>query len=348
MPAYISRSAIAERQRGRVSMTTPTNAEVLRRYIRRGLSLIRVANGMTADTFGQLASLSVELRAALAEHSIPPSGRLQQAAVVREIEALILSRYARITATQIAGLRELTTLEAAFAQRASAYAAAPSRETLARAMTGMLFSGAPMEAHWQREAQNIAFRVGSEMRVGWNAGDDATTLRGRVLGQGRPGAERGGVMQGARDNARRLTHTGTQRASQIGRAATHRANGANAFRWVGVLDSRICPNCGMRNGKLYTLDGEPIGHSVAMVQEPPLHFFCRCMLVPERHKGGTPEDSGPRGESFETYLNSLSADEQSKILGAGRAELYREGKITLHDLIGQNGLVLPLRALKGD
>jgi SPP1 gp7 family putative phage head morphogenesis protein len=324
----------------------PTNAEVLRRYIRRGLTLIRVSNGLTADVLGELRGLSVDISAALAAHAIPPTGRLQQLAVIREFESLIVSRYAKIATAQASAARQIATAEAMFAQRASAYAMAPSRETLARAMTALIFSGAPLESHWNREAQNVAFRIGSEVRIGWSAGDDVRTMQQRVIGVGKRGAERGGVMQGAREGGRRVVDSTVQKAAHVGRSATYRANGANAIRWQAVLDARTCPDCGMRAGKLYTLDGEPIGHSVPMVQEPPLHFFCRCMLVPERHPKGTPADSGAKGDSFENYLASLSAAEQAEILGAGRAELYREGKITLQDLIGQTGMVLPLRALR--
>jgi SPP1 gp7 family putative phage head morphogenesis protein len=327
-------------------MKEPTNNQLLRLYIRRSLLLIRIANGMSAENNRELRALSAKISAQLAEHSIPPRGRLQRAAVVREVESTIVQTYSRISTIQIQALREVTAAEAAFVQRVGAYANAPTKQTLARAAASMLFAGAPVEAHWSAEAQRVGFRIGSEMRIGWQAGDDFKTLRDRVIGSGRPGQERGGVMQGARDNARRITDTGTQRAAMVGRAEVHRANGVQALRWYAILDEKVCPNCGMRAGKLYTVDGEPIGHDVPMIQEPPFHFWCRCMLIPEKYDGPVPNNSGEDGESFDSFLSSLSQKEQGEVLGVGRAEMWRDGQISLGDLIGQNGLVLPLSALR--
>lgn len=322
----------------------PTNAELLRAYTARGLQLIRVGNGLDSAAQKELTALALAIRRLLAETPPATAGTRALTAMLGDIEASIIARYAEISAAQIASQIELAGIEAEFARRVGNYANAPSRQALARAMSSMLFLGNTPQANWDHAAQQLAFRVGAAVRDAAATGADEAVVRAQVLGTGP--TNRGGLIEGARREASRLTDAGVQSSAGIGRAATWRANGVNAVRWHAILDPKVCPDCGMRAGKLYTLDAEPIGHSVPMVREPPLHWNCRCMLVAQKFKGGVPDDSGPEGESFARYLESLSEDEQDALLGKGRAKLWRSGTITLRDLIGQGGQVMTVGELR--
>lgn len=321
-----------------------TNAELLRRYTARGLQLIRVSNGLDAAAQKELTALAVAIRQLLAATPPATAGTRALASMLGDIEAAIIARYAEISAAQIASHVELAGIEAEFARRVGSYANAPSRAALARAMSSMLFLGNSPQSNWDHAAQQLAFRVGAAMRDAAATGADESVVRAQVLGTGP--TNRGGLLEGARREASRLTDAGVQSAAGIGRAEAWRANGVNAVRWHAILDPKVCPDCGMRAGKLYTLDAEPIGHSVPLVREPPLHWNCRCMLVPQKFKGGVPDDSGPEGESFARYLESLTDDEQAALLGKGRAQLWRSGTITLRDLIGQGGQVMSVGDLR--
>jgi hypothetical protein len=50
--------------------------------------------------------------------------------------------------------------------------------------------------------------------------------------------------------------------------------------------------------------------------------------------------------TFDEWLSSKSKAFQDELLGPGRADLWRAGKITLSELLDQNGRPLPLAVLK--
>lgn len=328
----------------------PTNAELLRAYTARGLQLIRVGNGLDAAAQKELTALAADIRRLLAEIT-PGSAGGAVDAVLGEIEARVVARYAEIIAAQAKSLADLSVVEAEFARRAGAYANAPSRKALAQAMSSMLILGNTHQGTLENAAQQLTFRVSAAVRDAYANGAQGwvdtvdSIVRQRVLGTGP--RNNGGILEGARREITKITDAGVQSAAGIGRAEAWRANGVNAVRWHAILDPKVCPDCGMRAGKLYTLDAEPIGHSVPLMREPPAHWNCRCMLVAQKFKNGIPDDSGPEGESFAKYLESLSEDEQDALLGKGRAKLWRSGTITLRDLIGQGGQVMTVGELRG-
>lgn len=319
----------------------PTNAATLRAYTARGLALIRLSNRLDADAQAELARLAAEIRRLLGSVSVAEAGRREAASLAGELEARIIARFGEIGAAQAIALRELVGVEAAFARRVADYAREPSRAALARAAAAMLFLGATPEQHWSHAGQQIGFRVASAWRNAVATGGDDAALRALVLGTGHD--NRGGILERARREASRLTDAGVIGASRIGRGEAMRANGVDAVMWHAILDGKQCADCGMRAGLLYTLDGDPIGHDVPLVAEPPFHHGCRCMLVPQQYPGDPPTESEGR---FESYLESLTDAEQDEQLGVGRAQLWRDGKITLRDLIGQSGRVLTLGDLR--
>ena len=50
--------------------------------------------------------------------------------------------------------------------------------------------------------------------------------------------------------------------------------------------------------------------------------------------------------NYEQWLASRSATQQDKILGAGKAQLWRDGKITVRDLLDQSGRPMTLDQLQ--
>lgn len=106
-------------------------------------------------------------------------------------------------------------------------------------------------------------------------------------------------------------------------------------KWVGMLDGRMCAICGEKHGKVWQ-DGEPVGHNVPLNRKPPVHYRCRCFLMP---------DDGKDTPSFDAWLKSQSKEQVEESLGVRKAEMYRAGKITLSDLVDQAGMIVPLRDL---
>lgn len=64
------------------------------------------------------------------------------------------------------------------------------------------------------------------------------------------------------------------------------ANNADIFEgfiWVSVLDNRTTPHiCGVRDGKLYDMDHNPVGHDLSWGAGPgKIHWNCRSTFVPK-------------------------------------------------------------------
>lgn len=70
--------------------------------------------------------------------------------------------------------------------------------------------------------------------------------------------------------------------------------------------------------------------------------------LPEPTLGERASDLSPvsADTSFDDYLKRVPADQVDDMLGVGRAELWRQGKITTKDLLDQNGRPLTLAELK--
>lgn len=318
----------------------PSNSEIESDYIARSLAIIRVGNGLTADNNSDIRGLVKDLKALLAT-GLLNSTRRELSALLREAEALILSAYGTMESRQIEAAAELIRIESAWATKTSQFKKPVSEAGISEAVSGLLVYGSSLRDHWRKQASDLAFNLAANVRAGVSSQQPERGIMSRIFG----GKQRGGVVDAAVRNVKNLTEASTLAAANFGRVAAMRANGVNALRWHAVLDSKVCPSCGERHGKLWSIDGNPIAHNIPL-QMPPIHPGCRCIATPMRFKDGVPEDGGALRNKFSEWLETLSPDRQDSILGNGRADLWRAGRITTADLIGQNGLVLTLAQLR--
>lgn len=323
------------------------NDEIESRYTEHGLRLIRFANGLAYSADTQLRALSRELRKLLRDYDEEMSAK-ELRMLIAAIQEAIATSYTAISFAQTNVLFDLVDTEVDFSMRAAGLTRRISEAATRRAAAGVLVHGASVPDHWQRQAQNLSWQVASAVRAAYASGTGGRALAAAVLGEGRLGQERGGALEGAQRAARGLVDSTVQSGTNAGRLASFQANDSdvNALSWFAILDTRVCPNCAMRAGKLYTVKLEPIGHSIPIGGPPPLHFFCRCILLPMKFPKGPPKDGGPTVSTFDKWIKKQPLDRQEELLGVGRTALWKEGKITLSDLVGQNGLMLTLGQLK--
>jgi len=180
-----------------------------------------------------------------------------------------------------------------------------------------------------------------------------------------------GVVFKNKKAAETLSRTATDTVVNASRLATYERN-SDTVRGIqvnAILDSRTTILCRTRNGWAWHIPsyrpfkGTPRGFMGA----PPWHFNCRSTLSPifkslddlqsvvdpklnkdiEKRGEKFPIDGKPaKTPTFNKLLKSMSKAEQESVLGKGRAELYRTGKITLSDLVNQQGRTLTLADLK--
>lgn len=322
-------------------------SSVTDRYVEHALRLVRVANGQNSIVARELRALAREIRIAIASHEASAiKSRIKMTELLAVLNSLIDTSYASLRARQQSAVAELVTMEAQWARNVGRFSAMPAEATIAATRNGLVVAGNTVDEHWLRQAQMLKTRVAAEVRLGIAAGQNDAQIASRIIGVGPD--QRGGVMEVSRRDARGTADATTHAAADAGRRATMKANGVNGLKWVATLDTKVCPSCGERAGKLWTIEGEPIGHSIPYIA-PPIHPWCRCLFAPMKFPPGKfPEDGGRDVDKFENWLERQSEEQQDHILGKGRAKLWREDKMTTTDLIGQNGMVLSLRDLKLD
>jgi hypothetical protein len=131
---------------------------------------------------------------------------------------------------------------------------------------------------------------------------------------------------------------------------------------ISTLDDRTSDICIAYDGAIWNLDGEPIdGTNLPFNGGPPRHWNCRSVLSPvtkswqemgikakELSTGARAALDGevPAETKFGDWLERRSEAEQDRILGTGKAELWRSGKISLSQLVDMRGKPLTLDQLE--
>jgi hypothetical protein len=295
-------------------------------YVIRGLRLIRVSNSMTEKVRRQLRKLTKDIRA---EVSRSGSRNL----VATAVQAMIIERYASLAESVKGDLTQLSGIERNFMWRVMGVKEGDIG-TLVEAVSALLIQGSPIDEHWKLAAAQTSMQIGAAIRQSALS----SNMNGFVA--------IGNAMNRAAVRAASLVDASVHSTitNTRVRAVRDSPQKIDAFRWHSILDARVCPNCGIRSEKLYTVGFEPIGHKLPMMSSPPLHPYCRCILLPVVFKDGKP----PRADNsrFDRWLAGKPRDFQDDILGVGRTELYKSGKMSLTDLIDQTGLFMSLKQLE--
>lgn len=175
-------------------------------------------------------------------------------------------------------------------------------------------------------------------------------------------------------NAEALARTSIHTVSNNARLATFKENDdvIKGVELIVTLDDRTTPICISRSGGAWDLaSGEPLPDSAVSIQfpgPPPYHFRCRSALLPVLKKWdelGSPAlakfKEFPKGQRASmdglvpadmTYGDWLKKKEldgpefANKLLGKGKAQLWRDGKITLQQLVDNTGQPFTLKELK--
>jgi hypothetical protein len=243
-----------------------------------------------------------------------------------------------------------------------------------------LIEGAPSAEWWSRQGTRLQQRFKDEIRLGYLQGEGINDMVRRIRGKStgrrhkyidpRTGRERwytefsGGIMDTGTRQAAALTRTSVMQVAADSRLQMYREN-ADVIKGVeqlSTLDARTTEICTAYSGAVWDLDGKPIeGTSVPFNGGPPRHWQCRSTLIPitkSWRELGVDMDEMPAsvrqsmdGEvpadmSFDDWLKGKSKTFQDQLLGKGKADLWRNGAITLTDLVDQTGRPLSLAALR--
>lgn len=241
----------------------------------------------------------------------------------------------------------------------------PPDDVVERVANSSLVQGATIKQWWEKLNDTTAFDLERAIKNGVLLGQTNREIAKNIVGNGTDkGPE---ALSKARRDAMAVTRTGVQTIANEARISVYDENSdiIKAVQWVSTLDSRTTDICMARSGKTWKFPGfKPIGHEIPWNGGPPAHWMCRSTSIPitktfaeiDGEDAVTPDitpttRSSMDGQvaadlSFDDFLRGKPKAFADEMLGKGRAELWREGKITLSDLLSARGTPLTLEQLK--
>lgn len=264
-------------------------------------------------------------------------------------------------------LSELAVTEAAYLQTKLAKigigTALPTEAALSRISSRPLVQGAAIGTWFSNLEDTLRFDIERIVRIGVSIGRTNREIAKEILGDG---SERGPeVFARTRRNAMALTRTATQTVTNDARMSFYDGNDDifKGVQWVSTLDNRTSVQCMALAGLVWTLPYlEPDGHSMEWGGPPPAHWNCRSTVIGVARSiseltGKKASQIAPRTRasmdgsvaqdiSFDEWLRGKPKALADEMLGKGRAELWREKKITLQQLLDQRGNPITMQELR--
>jgi SPP1 gp7 family putative phage head morphogenesis protein len=325
----------------------------------RQLLLERVIAGQSAALNKQLDSIAAALQKQLKGKELTEYQGKRLDKAIAELKEIVTVKEP--------DLSDLTAAEAGFFRDSMVNvgidAVLPPVTVLESVAQSSLIQGATMGNWFARLTESARFDIERTVKNGVSLGQTNAQIAKELIGVGDKGGQ---PIAKARRDAMAITRTAVQTVAKDARLASLEANAniIKAVQWVSTLDSRTSEICMARSGKTWSYpDFKPIGHKIPWNGGPPAHWNCRSSFIPitksfEELTGGKIKDKvepATRASmdgyvaadlTFDQFLKNKPPEFADKMLGKGRAELWRSGKITLNQLLDQRGNPLTLAQLK--
>lgn len=338
-------------------------------------ALLRESNDLIASYYGK-AQLELDLAAVAEVEALGVRAALAKVIDLRPGAELPARAELQAAITQARAAASKEALAASIEIRLGV--ALPTENYLRTLASDVLIQGSPAKNWWLRQTQDTQFKLANEIRIGAAQGETNAQIIKRIVGQeatvakapAAPGAvpavEPGipGVMPLARKNAAAIVQTSVATVAAAARRKTFELNRdiTNGIMQVSTLDGHTSLTCIAYSGATWDLDYEPSGdNDLPYNGGVPRHFGCRsaeiALMKTLREMGIDMDepDPGTRASSdgpisakttFADFLKMKGADYQNEVLGKGRAEMFRSGKLTPRDLVDLRGRPLKLSGLR--
>jgi SPP1 gp7 family putative phage head morphogenesis protein len=337
-----------------------TETELQDAILRHALDLQRLSAHNEAEAVAILQQMEDELRQLLNSANISTVAKSQITALINDADDIIKRGYS--STGNVVDMQGIAKVVADNTVSAMAdMIKSPTAETLASLARNILIDGSPASAWWAKQADDTAFKFAAAVRQGVVNGETLDQITSRITGKR-------GFMEVARANARTLVHYSVMTAANESRLAVFRKNARmfSGVRWLSTLDSHTCTTCAALDGQRWDLDGKPIDGNTITFMAPPAHFSCRCVLsgIPKRSAMAEvfpnfdyaaavdanrmrASSEGPikANTSFDAFLSRQSPEFIANTLGNTRAKMFKDGKLTLRDLVSGKGRPLTLKEL---
>lgn len=339
-----------------------------------GVDLLRVSAGVNRKVLAMLGELESDVAARLARSNISATARARLGAVESDVNELISDQYSGIGSFVTQRMAALAPVEAAVTAGTvnslvgvSIMDGVLPSSTLKTLFSDVMIRGAPSSKWWAKQASDVIFRFAQQVRLGMAQGE----TNGQIVTRVRGSAGVPGLLDGPRRNAEALVRTSVQTVANAARKSVFDQNNdvLKGYQQVSTLDTRTTEICIAYDGAAWDMDGNPIApNELPFINDDgdpengvPRHWGCRSTLIPLvkswEELGVHVKEFSPSvrvsmdGEvaakmTYDDWLEGRSEAEQADILGAGKAKLWREGKITVTDLLDQKGRPMTLADLK--
>jgi hypothetical protein len=334
--------------------------------IEHSINLLRFGAGVRAKVLAILQRMEVELTAMLVGDQISDLTRDRAASLLKETSTVIGEYYDEINGVVTAKASGLADASAAAVGDAIKKAvqvvvdvAMPTQHMLEVMASDVLIHGAPSAAWWERQAGDTAFRFANEVRQGIAQAETNSQIVARIAGT----KLKPGVMNVSRDSAYRLVQASVQTVANEARRMTYESNKeiVDGIQQVSTLDGRTSDICIAYSGAMWDMNYEPMGGTTLPYNGGcPRHWGCRSVEVPvlksfasmgidlpEFPMSTRASVDGQVGANMtmKQFLEGKSEAFQNELLGKGKAQLWRDGTITLQQLLDQSGNPLSLADL---
>jgi len=223
---------------------------------------------------------------------------------------------------------------------------------------------------WDSLSASSRDRIARDIRKSLLMGESTDQATRRLLGKARGDVDHGSLGMTKRQ-AEAVARTSIHAVTNATRGQFYEDNNdiVEGISSLATLDSRTTIQCRSYDGLKWRLpDYKPIGGHGKVHLPPPRHWRCRSVMTPilaeldeidrkakemglELEPAIRAARDGPRERrsasgNMDGWLRTQGEEKQNAMLGKGRAELWREGKVTLQDLINAQGETLPLEQLR--
>lgn len=340
-----------------------TDLAIADKVISSQIYLMRFTAAEKKKAFEILLQMQSELKAKLL-NGLSSYGKSQVRILLTQCEQVIKTYYSNLqTSLDLQGIaKHEATATSKSIVSIGLDSTMPTSAVMKAMVADTLLQGAPLKAWWAKQAETTAFNFTAQVRQGVAQNETMQQIITRIVGSVKNNVP--GIMETSRRNASTLVHDSVMQIANDSKMAVYRENAdvIKGVQQLSTLDSRTSAVCVAYSGAQWDLDGNPInGTTLPFDGGCPRHPNCRSVLTPitksyrdiginiDEVTGGTrASDLGqiPADTSFNSFLNRHSKEYQDELLGKGKAEMWRSGKITLSDLVSQNGRPLTLAQLQ--
>jgi len=229
----------------------------------------------------------------------------------------------------------------------------------------VLIQGAVMQVWWARQSSSFQGKFMDAINISLQNGESTQQATTRIFGGTIDGVAVPGVMRGTRKQAETLARTAINEVVTQTRLRTFQEmdDVVSGLQQISTLDGRTSDICIAYSGQMWDVETlEPINGSTLPYNDgTPRHFNCRSSIVPILRSfdelginatevpladRASMDGKVPGDISFADWLRTKSQSFQDDLLGPSRARMWRNGDITLTQLVDMRGNPMTLDQLE--